>query len=137
LGSTLAPNTTTYTDNGVVANTTYYYRVVAFNNIDTSYSSGDSARLCTVGINAVPSNSFELTVWPNPINNELNIDNLNAQIKSFEVVNLLGEVILSQNTSNSQIIKLNTSNLNPGIYFIKAKNGNGNVSVVRIVKERE
>jgi len=136
LGATMPPNSTTYTDNGVVPYTTYYYRVVAFNNIDSSYSSSDSARLCTVGINTLEQNNFELHVWPNPTTNELYLDNTNSKITSFELVNLLGEVLIHQEQLSNAVISINTTKLNPGIYFIKAKDAKGNVNVARVVKEK-
>jgi hypothetical protein len=66
----------------------------------------------------------------------LYLDNTNSKITSFELVNLLGEVLIHQEQLSNAVISINTTKLNPGIYFIKAKDAKGNANVGRVVKEK-
>jgi uncharacterized repeat protein (TIGR01451 family) len=71
-----------------------------------------------------------LKIYPNPVNNILNIEN-NSVIDNIEVSNVLGQTVLSQNNNNS---KIDLSGLIAGIYFVKITSS-GNEKIVKILKE--
>ena len=80
--------------------------------------------VCGVGINELNTNKF-LTVYPNPssdiINLKTNIINNNIII---EVFNIVGQRVLTKKTDMtiSNDLKLDISNINNGVYFIKINN---------------
>jgi len=61
-------------------------------------------------------NNFKL--YPNPVEDYLNIDSSNTVIKNIEVFNILGKKIYSTNSSDS----LDMSTYSAGIYFVKINN---------------
>ena len=70
-----------------------------------------------------------ILLFPNPSNNELNIQIKNEDLSniSFEIYNTLGQLITSSaNVSNDVIFyhTLDVSNLADGVYSIKVKKGN-------------
>lgn len=87
--------------------------------------------LCNVnGIAPEENNPAALNVFPNPFNDQLQINLLlsSPQTVELELVNVLGEVQQSQqmtHTGGSQTITFTPSaDLAPGIYFLRVKAGN-------------
>lgn len=64
----------------------------------------------------------ELSIYPNPASGDkIYISTKLNRSKKVEVFNVLGKPILSANVSGNE---LNISALDPGIYFLKIKEGN-------------
>ena len=79
-----------------------------------------------LGIDQSLSNKFEISTYPNPVNNVLNITYSKIQATSinFSIVDILGKVVLSseENLSysiNQSIKSINVSALNNGNYFLE------------------
>lgn len=84
-----------------------------------------------VGFEELASTS-SLEVYPNPINNELNVKFSSTQIENTQltIVNIDGKVVLSETVKanaglNSKLI--NTSALSAGVYFVKVNNNTSKV----------
>lgn len=78
-----------------------------------------------------------MQIYPNPANELLNIilDLQSAENVTIEVVNTIGQTVLSQNndlSSGNSSIRVNTSALAPGIYFVTVTAGNSR-SVEKVV----
>jgi hypothetical protein len=67
----------------------------------------------SLGIDSVSNESFKL--YPNPVEDYLNIDSTNTAIKNIDVYNILGKKIFSTNSVN----RLDMSSFSDGIYFVK------------------
>lgn len=83
--------------------------------------------ICTTGINEISQNSNpSLHIYPNPVNNFLNISSQKINIKHVDVLNILGQSIFQKQISpdNLHNIQLNVSFLNPGVYIIQATDNN-------------
>lgn len=74
-----------------------------------------------------------LSVYPNPTNSELNVELNNASVKSIMILDLTGRVVSSVN-SDSQVTKVNMSNLANGVYYVRISSDNA-TSVVKVVKQ--
>jgi hypothetical protein len=76
-----------------------------------------------------------LTVFPNPAQNEINIETIgkNIQLSSFEVYNLLGQILLTQTAQNINASTINTETLNNGTYLIVITLTNGSQAVKKVV----
>jgi hypothetical protein len=74
-----------------------------------------------------------ISVYPNPIENELNIDLGNNAYLDIEITDNAGKVVLTQ-TTKSKVTKLDLSHLSSGVYLIKTKNDLGE-QVQKIVKK--
>jgi hypothetical protein len=87
--------------------------------------------------------SHDIILYPNPAPNQLTVISNQLTVNTIEVMDVLGRVMLSlsnQINSTSKIehqkeIQIDISDLANGIYFIKATNEKGNVSVGKFVKE--
>jgi len=100
----------------------------------------DSTEIC-VQFEIPGANIFEQTVqglvlYPNPItlnasNSELNLLHVraNTEIMMFDQ---LGKVLHSEISSSSET-KISVSNLESGVYFVRATNQNGTVETLRVV----
>jgi hypothetical protein len=90
-----------------------------------------------VGIAVVQFNQLNLlSVYPNPAvkGNQLLIElsQENVYSTSIQLVDGLGRILLTYHNTDSDIIQLETSNLSPGIYYIKA-NMDGREIIKKII----
>ena len=75
------------------------------------------------------------TIAPNPSSTQITITlENNAVINSIEVVNFLGQTVVSKTNLNKMDTTLDVSNLNNGIYFVRVVSNNGS-SVQKFVKQ--
>jgi hypothetical protein len=73
----------------------------------------------TVEINEQVVNSFSLTAYPNPTNGLLNVKYTSNTPVQFDVINMLGENVFTQNTNNTKNTTIDVSGLNKGFYFLQ------------------
>jgi hypothetical protein len=118
--------TTSYTVNGTAAN-----------GCQGSNTITQNVSPCT-GINNLASTiqNVSFLVYPNPTNDILNIklDLTNESNTSIQLVNALGQVIISKNASQ-EISSLNVSSLTSGIYFVKLIQNGKVLDVKKVVKQ--
>jgi hypothetical protein len=81
----------------------------------------------------IDPNANKTKIYPNPMNGELNITNLN-NVKRVEMYNLTGQMVKSVENVNEHIT-LNTNDLLSGMYFIRITGNNGSVSTSKVVKK--
>ncbi|HKR07077.1 MAG TPA: SBBP repeat-containing protein [Bacteroidia bacterium] len=75
---------------------------------------------CKEGEVSIPSSDFNVSVFPNPANSEINIVLSSADNFEIEIANMLGERIIIEQNQN----RIDISMLENGIYFIKIFQGN-------------
>lgn len=86
--------------------------------------------LTSIDENKALANSLKL--YPNPVNTILYFNLENEISESIEVTDVLGKVVLSENTQTNSI---SIENLNSGIYFLAVKTQSGAVAKVKFIKE--
>ena len=85
------------------------------------------------GINDLETTLVE--IFPNPTSNNFTIKlNQEYSTVAVELLNSLGQNILSKKIENSDLIKVNTESIAKGVYFLKLY-VNGNKSVHKIIKK--
>lgn len=72
----------------------------------------------------------ETNVFPNPVINELNITK-SEEIKSIQVIDLLGNSVMQLNEVNS---KINLTHVNSGIYIVQITDKHNKVWMYKITK---
>ena len=113
----------------LVSGTTYFTIGVSTNGCISS-----TALAVTVSI-TLSSESFEienLTFYPNPVENQLNI-NASDMITKIEVYNLIGQQIKSI-SNNSNIIQIDLSELSSSTYIIKVYSEQKN-QTIKVIKK--
>jgi len=78
-----------------------------------------------------------ISVYPNPVVNQVSIDLTNrASVSSIRIVDITGSVIYQDNNAVGGIIKnINTSNYKDGLYFIQIES-EGIVQVSKLIKTK-
>lgn len=92
----------------------------------------------TVTLGVDESNFNNVSVYPNPVKNTLNFElkNQDLNIDRFEIYDIKGAKVLSQNISKNETLSVNVSSLNTGAYFVKLLDATGKkVAIKKIVKE--
>ena len=77
----------------------------------------------------------KIQVYPNPFSdfcyiNIEKVQDLYNQKVHFDIVNILGETVLSEEIEYSPIIKFSKMNLEPGIYYIKLEKINNSLQII-------
>ena len=77
----------------------------------------------------------KLSIYPNPATNLLNIDlNSNEANKSIEIMDLIGRKVYTKIIAgNSELLRVNTSGLTPGIYFVSVVANNKTVRTEKVI----
>jgi hypothetical protein len=115
-----------YTDE-VHVEMVYTYCVIA--EVDGNFSAPSCIQITFV--DGIEEAEAEFSVYPNPVNNTLNINSGNAEF-SFELYNGMGQTVAKGNAQgNGQI---NVSNLEKGIYFLRLTTGT-QVRIEKVVVE--
>jgi len=73
----------------------------------------------------------QLTVYPNPANNDVTISNIQGDF-SFKIVDVSGKIAKSNNKQASNTI--NISDLNSGVYFMEITNSDNRKSTTKLIK---
>ena len=129
---------TTYVD-VVAENGPYCYKVTAihegFNAMTfESAPSNEACKTLSVGIGN-PEAGSSLRVYPNPAKDFVNVE-VTADIRTIEMVNYLGQSISTQSVDGKGVYRLNTANLESGVYFIRLTDSRGNISLERVTVTR-
>ena len=78
---------------------------------------------------------FDFSIYPNPSSDFLNIVS-QQQLASVEVYNSLGQLILTNQISrDTDNPKIEVKGLTVGLYFIKMRTVNGEIGLLRFLKE--
>ncbi len=78
-------------------------------------------------------NKFEIKIFPNPTNEKITIDGVALQNSNLSIYNIVGELILQKQLSNSKN-EIDISNIPKGIYIIKIESAQG-VILQKLIKE--
>jgi hypothetical protein len=76
----------------------------------------------SVGLTEVKNNIVNLSLYPNPAKDFLTVSIANAENTSIDVINALGQVVLTVNNA-TETNTINTANLAKGVYFVTVSNG--------------
>lgn len=91
--------------------------------------------LITLGIDENSQNLSQLTVYPNPTMDfiKLNINNINWQDLQYQVFDINGRNVLSENFKSENAL-INLKKLKPSIYFLKISDHYKNLRSFKIIK---
>jgi hypothetical protein len=73
----------------------------------------------STGIDEQAENNLNLTAYPNPTTGTINVEYNSQTPVQFDVINMLGENVLSQNTNNTKNTTIDVSSLTKGLYFLQ------------------
>jgi len=107
-GTSNEVNKYSFTD--IDATTTYY----KLSQIDFD---GKRKYLKTIHSNCQQEKS-EISIYPNPFNNNLKIQNLNGAVELIKIVDIYGKIVLEKSQIFNSNLELHLSNLKSGIYYL-------------------
>jgi hypothetical protein len=117
-----------YLNNNFVVGQSYFVRVVNANNFLST--TGFTICIQNPNLSTTEINNSTITIYPNPVNHELNIDSIEdiADIIIYDSVGKSIPIILSAPNT------VNVSNLSSGIYIIKITDTDSNTFSKRFIK---
>jgi len=122
--NTTDPTHTYSTDGGYIACLT------ASTNAGCTSTVCDTVVVSTVGIES--NNLSLIKVYPNPASNVVTINSNSTQLLTIEIVNVIGEIVLSSTVNGKKTIELES--LVSGTYFIVINTGEQK-EIVKLIKQ--
>lgn len=93
------------------------FHVEVMDNNSCLISSGEF-NVNNVGLSSLKQNDF--TLFPNPVNEELNLSQIPSGVKNIEILSIEGKSLLNYDlNSESKSLCIDTKSLSSGIYFLK------------------
>jgi predicted outer membrane repeat protein len=89
----------------------------------------DQGNITSIGTN----NANEIAVYPNPVQNTLNIKGI-ADFELLTISDLSGAVVEQHNSMDS-FAQINVGNLTPGLYILQISNQNGELITKKFIKK--
>ena len=118
----------THTPYGIASADTNYY-IAGISGMIMSYSGDPSVGLFS------PEKRESLNLFPNPASNIVSVDLINyPSAKSFEIYNVIGGMVLRKNITDEQLLRVDISSLEKGVYLVKLSSEKQNYSSKLIVK---
>jgi hypothetical protein len=126
-GSLTGPFTSIMT--GLTENITYYVRAYATNCAGTGYGS----EVTFNRPNLIDNFKIDdISVYPNPVSGELNIDYRNEDFKTVKILNLVGVMLHKENTITPKQ-KIDFSRYEYGMYILEFVKSNGSTKRIKII----
>lgn len=142
VGLTGSPAGGVYSGPNVVGNalnptaTGTFTPVYSFTNSTTGCTNTASTSIvvliCT-DIVSQSAKSVALKVYPNPNFGSFTIETGNDLVKTIELTDVTGRVVLKQ-TTTSDVIRMNITDLSNGVYNVRINSSNG-IDVIKVVKQ--
>jgi len=105
----------------LTANTKYYVRAYATNNVNTVY--GEEVTFTTLNASGLnDTENLQLTLYPNPATEAFRIKGLNG-ISTLSLTDLSGRTLIQKQVSDNEAVSVST--LPTGVYILKIKNNEG------------
>jgi len=100
-----------------------------------SYGQAEDYSLQIEPVNSVVGfNKANFKYSPNPVNNELNLQ-YTANMENVQVINMLGQTVLTKNNIGATDAKLDMSGLQAGTYLVKVGDAQGASITVKVMKQ--
>ncbi len=64
-----------------------------------------------------------MTVYPNPATDFITLQTNSQKPVNYTITDILGQTMISQTPVSSELTRVNVSNWNPGVYFVKTNDG--------------
>ena len=130
-GTTANTETTNHT---YAANGTYTVTLLVTNECGQTGSVTTTVTVSNVGVSSVNGSISNVQVYPNPSNGLTVIDAKGAIIKSIEMVDNLGRIVMRHQPNNMKAV-INVNGLAQGIYTLRIQTRQGNTTLKLVVKE--
>ena len=85
-----------------------------------------------VTVDAKQTAASTVTIFPNPFQNNLTLENLDGN-STVEISNILGQTVYSTKTLKNRLV-LSTGDLKSGIYFVRVVDAKNHIQVERMIK---
>jgi len=113
-----------------------YEKEMAEHACDLGYISAIIDNIKTESVVAVNDINLEnIKIYPNPSSGRITIEQVAAQIKKVEIIDIMGRVLLSQKNESHDLIQLDIDDYH-GLVFIKIIDKNGTVSVSSLINHK-
>ncbi|MCD4791629.1 MAG: immune inhibitor A [Bacteroidales bacterium] len=83
------------------------------------YSESFDFEITVSGTNDINTIENNISLFPNPVKNELNITLDNTYYRKIQIIDITGKILTEKNINNSKNINISTSKFQAGIYFCK------------------
>jgi glucose/arabinose dehydrogenase len=100
---------------------------------------GNIYKLIDTSLSVDEQSINSISIYPNPIENELNIDlssGINSNSLLFDIYDIQGKKVISTKPTEGSLQTINTSSLSNGFYILKIESENGEQSTFKFIVNR-
>lgn len=135
-----SPSGGNYSGTGVISNSSFnpsasgagsYLITYSYTDANSCVNTATTSLVVSVCSGLTNINKVIETVYPNPFNNQLNLQ-LSSSNSSIELIDAIGNVVLKKQVKSNETLEL--SNLANGIYSLKIST-NDHTTVIKVVKQ--
>lgn len=95
----------------------------------------DNINLSSNAVSVSENKTDNINVYPNPASTEVIVTWGNLKANTIKVISVTGVEVAAYTVGQSEQVKLDIANLNPGVYFVKIE-GNGVLETKKVVVNR-
>jgi hypothetical protein len=103
-------------------------------NPDFGYGIPDFYKAYTTHVGISDYKPLTLSIYPNPVTDQLHIANPNGNIQTVTIYNASGQLVLQTAVSSSPILEINVSSLPNGFYIGTATLNNHQTATFKFIK---
>jgi Secretion system C-terminal sorting domain len=91
---------------------------------------------CTLSVDTVNALNYKMDVYPNPASDFINVKLSSvSDNNTIAVYNTIGQIVIPSQEINGNFIEINITSLSKGVYILKVKNANNDISNAKFVIE--
>ena len=119
---------------------TFYYNNMQ-SNISFAHTLNATASYINIK-NIVKTTDLEpvtISIYPNPTTGDFWISQIESRISQIEILDVLGRTVRNlciSTDSNSNVVKIDISDLSTGVFFLKVYTDNGRIHIQKLIKHQ-
>jgi hypothetical protein len=104
----------------------------------SDYSRGDTVSFSIhwpAPASAITENKISMITYPNPVENQLTVENISVLNGEIFVTDILGKKVYQSRVNANSIQRIDFANIRKGVYLVSINGENGTMSTKKIIKK--
>ena len=89
------------------------------------------------GVSVKEASTEHINIYPNPVNDILNIETGSDKIRYIQIIDITGKVLLSAESQSAGKTEVDVKDLSAGCYFLRLTATDGTKRILKFIKKKE